>query len=119
MPKFKIRENFSNGASQNTYIPASDEVVALEIAQALYGGELEVLKVPIDIAVQEPALTAVSYKDVSIMIRNEATDNKAYLNILVDYSKNTTDIISAIKDKTINGVKADTVTIISIRAYEV
>lgn len=119
MPKFKIRENFSNGSSQNTYIPATDEASALSLAQALYGGELEVLKTPLDIAVQEPSLSAVAYKDVSVMIKNEATDNKAYINILVDASKNTNDIITTLQDKTINGVKADVVTIISIRSYEV
>lgn len=119
MPRFKIRENFSNGKSQNTYIPATDEATALSIAQALYDGELEVLKTPADIVVEEPSLSAVAYKDVSIMIKNEGTDDKAYLNLLVASTKTTTDIISTLQDKIINGVKADKVTIISIRSYSV
>ena len=48
----------------------------------------------------------------------QQTDNgaKAYLNFTIPTSKHEGDVISALQDKTINGVKADKIIIVGMRS---
>ena len=115
MAKFKVKEIFANGKTVNTFVSCTDETTALGISTALYGGKHEVFEASTDVTVSQAKLTNVAYKDVSVMLKNNATDDKTYLNFLMKSTKTTADVKTALLNKTVNGVKADIVVITSIR----
>ena len=114
MPNYQIKEVFTNGASQNTYISATDESTALGVAQAFYGGNHQAFEESASVTTEEAAITPVSFKRARIMLKNEATDDTTFLNLIVKDTVSDLDIEAALKNKTINGVHADKVTILSI-----
>jgi len=57
-------------------------------------------------------------RDVTVMIQNEITGEKGYLRFLIDTTKHEGDVITALKDKTFNGVKAEKVVIIGMRTVQ-
>lgn len=119
MPKYKIVEVFTNDVKQSTYIPAVSETAALEICTAIYGGNHQAFEESTSITTEEPALTPVSYKRAKIMLKNEGTDDVTFFDLIVKDTVSDLDIEVALKDKTINGVKADKVTVLSINKVTV
>ena len=63
----------------------------------------------------EGSAVATPYNQVSVMVKNDA-GLKTYLNLAVKSTKSEADIYGALKAKTFNGVKADYLAIISMRA---
>ena len=53
-------------------------------------------------------------RDVRVMIQDETSGSKDYLNFLIKSTKHEGDVISALVGKTFNGVKADKVVVISM-----
>ena len=119
MPSFKVRETFTDGSTQNTYLNTGTEAEALGICQTLYGGEHEVLETPIDVVVAEADLVPVPYKRVGVTLRNEGTDSVTFLDLLVKSTVSSADVITTLTGKTINGVLANVVSINSIKSHAV
>jgi len=92
------------------YFPADDEN-AKAFADALMPGEYEILKK----VGESGSDTATDAKFFSVMLRNEESHEKTYLSFYAKSNKTTNDVISALKGKTFNGVKADTVIILKAR----
>jgi len=114
MARFKITETFTNGVSQNTYISAIDEATALGICVALYGGNHQAFEASSSITVTDASITPVSFKRVRVMLKNVATEDTTFLSFIVKDTVSDLDVEATLKNKTINGVSADTVTILSI-----
>ncbi len=119
MPKFKVEETFTNGVRQNTYISAVSETAALEICTAIYGGQHQAFEESTSITTEQAALTPVSYKRAKIMLKNVATSDVTFFDLVVKATVSDLDIEAALKNKTINGVNADTVTVLSINKVTV
>lgn len=109
MPRYKVRETFTNDVVQNTYIDAANEATALQICVSLYGGNHEVFEESTAVTTEDEALAAVSFNRASIMIKDDSTKNVAFLNLLVKSDIDIDEIETALLTKTINGVKADSV----------
>jgi len=94
-----------------TYVPATDEN-AKNFAEALLPGEYEVLA-----RVGENGSDNVTdgYVVWSVMVK-DVNDLKTYLTFATSLNKSGDDIISALKGKTFNNVKADEVVIINSRS---
>lgn len=97
-----------------SYVPASD-TDAKNFAEALLPGEYEVLS-----KVGETGNDNVTdgYRIWSVMIKSSETDTKTYLTFATPLNKTSKDIISALKGKTYNDVKADEVVVINARAVQ-
>ncbi|MDO8454076.1 MAG: hypothetical protein Q7S59_05850 [Sulfurimonas sp.] len=54
-------------------------------------------------------------RDVNVMISNLTTGEKGYLSFLIEETKHEGDVISALLNKTFNGVKAERVVVVSMR----
>ena len=104
-----IRQKLGNKVF-TTYVPATDEN-AKEFAETFLPGEYEVLA-----KVGENGSDNVTdgYRVWSVMIKN-SNDLKTYLTFASPLDKSSGDIISALKGKTFNNVKADEVVIINSR----
>ncbi len=57
-------------------------------------------------------------RDVNVMVQNETSGAKAYLNFLIKSTKHEGDVIAALLNKTFDGVLADKVVVISMRSRE-
>jgi len=104
-----IRQKLGNKIFVN-YVPADDEN-AKAFADALLPGEYEILKK----VGESGSDTATDARFYSVMLRNEESHEKTYLSFYAKSNKTTNDVISALKGKTFNGVKADTVIILKAR----
>ena len=113
MPKFKIRQNFSNGSSSSVVIPAANEATALAVGQALMDSELEVLEAPLDITVTDASATNVSYKKVAVVAKHSASGNKTFINFIAKATVSIIDVETFFIGKTINGVSIDAVSVSS------
>ena len=104
-----IRQKLGN-KTFTSYVPATAEN-AKNLADAVLPGEYEILE-----KVGESGSDTVSggYRFWSVMIKN-SSDLKTYLSFVAPLSKNSNDIINALKGKTFNDVKADRVVIINSR----
>jgi hypothetical protein len=118
MAKFKIRENFSNGASHSMIIPAADEATALLVGQSLLDGELEVLEAPADVTATEALSANVGYKRFDLTLKDSTTGDKAYYSFLAKATITTLDVQAYFVGKSINGVHADTIDI-RVKSYSV
>lgn len=114
MPKFKVREKFSNGSAQNAYLSATDEATALGICNAIYGGNHQAFEESSGINTEEASLTPVSFKRVNTVLKNDATNDTTFFKFIVKDSVSDLDVIAALKGKTINDVLVDKVTVLSI-----
>jgi len=121
MPKFKIREEFTDGSTQNFYVSANDEATALGIATTLFGGEHLVLEEvdPAVVAVTEQAPTSVGYWGATVTLKQEDTDAVTFVSMLFDNAKSSNEVMEAFKAKTINGVRADAVSLSGIYFVDV
>ncbi len=54
-------------------------------------------------------------RDVNVMIKNDTTGEKGYLSFLIESTKHEGDVMSALLNKTFNGIKAESVIIVSMR----
>ena len=54
------------------------------------------------------------YKHATIMLRDETTKKKIYLRCYIKGTKTEDDIVTALKGKTFNGVKADVVYVLNL-----
>jgi len=104
MAKFKIRQNFSNGSSSNTYIQAASEALALGVAQNLMDSNLEVLSEPAGVPATLASATNVAYKKFSVVCQDSATGNKTFVNFVGKSTVSIIDVETFFKGKTINGV---------------
>ena len=97
------------------YVP-SDADNAKALVDAVMPGEYEIFE-----KVGESGTETVSggYKKFTVMLRDDETHKKTYLNLVVPNSKNETDIKTALSGKTINGVKADAVYVMNEIIYKV
>lgn len=118
MPKYKIRETFSNGKTHSMNVATADEATALLVAQTLLGGQVEVLEAPANITVSDPSLTNVSYKRFDIMGKNVSTGDRTYFTFLGKATVTDIDVKNYFVNKTINGVHLDEVTV-SVRSYTI
>ena len=57
-------------------------------------------------------------RDVNVMIQNETSGAKAYLSFLIKQTKHEGDVISALLGKTLNGIVADKIVVISMRTRD-
>jgi hypothetical protein len=107
-----IRQRLGN-KTFTSYVPATDEN-AKALADAVLPGEYEILT-----KVGESGSETVSdgYRHWVVMIKNE-NDVKTYLSFVSPLNKDSNDVISALKGKTFNGVKADEVVIINSRTIQ-
>jgi len=104
-----IRQKLGNKVF-TTYVPATDEN-AKNFAETLLPGEYEVLT---KIGENGSDNVTDGYRFWSVMIKN-TNDLKTYLTFAAPLNKSSNDIISALKGKTFNNVKADEVVIINSR----
>jgi hypothetical protein len=88
-----------------------DDTVASTFADSFLDGEYAIYS-KVGVAGSD---TATSYNDVSVMVKS-STGLKTYLNLAVKSTKSEDEIFSALKGKTFNGVLADEVAIIKMRA---
>ena len=105
-----IRQKLGN-KTFTSYVPATDEN-AKAFAEALLPGEYEILT-----KVGESGSDNVTdgYKVFTVMIESDETHDKTYLTFVSKLSKTSDDVISGLKGKTFNGVKADKVVVINSR----
>ena len=96
-----------------TYLPCGTQE-AQAFASAVLDGETEVYKVE-SVSGTDTALTG---RDVNVMIQNDTTSAKTYLRFIVKSSKHEGDVVAALQGKTFNGVKADKVVIVGMRSAE-
>ena len=104
-----IRQRLGN-KTFTSYVPATDEN-AKALAEAVLPGEYEILT-----KVGESGSDVVTggYRFWTVMIKNDA-DLKTYLSFVAPLSKNSNDVINALKGKIFNSVKADNVVVINSR----
>jgi hypothetical protein len=104
-----IRQRLGN-KTFTSYVPADDEN-AKALAEAVLPGEYEILT-----KVGESGSDVVTggYRFWTVMIKNDA-DLKTYLSFVAPLSKNSNDVINALKGKIFNSVKADNVVVINSR----
>jgi hypothetical protein len=106
-----IRQKLGNKTFIN-YVPASDED-AKSFADALMPGEYTILT---RVAESGSDNVTEAMKWI-LMLRNEETHEKTYLTFYAPLSKSENDIRDALLGKTFNGVKADTIVVITARKY--
>ena len=108
-----IRQKLGN-KTFTSYVPATAEN-AKGLADAVLPGEYEILE-----KVGEAGSDAVTggYRFWTVMVKNDA-DLKTYLSFVAPLSKSSNDIITALKGKTFNGVKADNVVVINSRTVNI
>ena len=108
-----IRQKLGNKTFTN-YVPAGDED-AKSFADALMPGEYTILT-----KVGESGSETVSdgYRHWVVMIKNE-NDVKTYLSFVSPLNKNSNDVISALKGKTFDTVKAEVVYVLNERDYTI
>ena len=108
-----IRQKLGN-KTFTSYVPATYEN-AKALADAVLPGEYEILT-----KVGESGSDIVSggYRFWTVMIKNDA-DLKTYLTFVAPLGKSSNDIITALKGKTFNGVKADNVIVINSRTVNI
>lgn len=94
-----------------SYVPAG-HASALAFADAVLDGSYDIFEETSKIG-SDAVSTA---RDVTVMLQNETTFAKTYLRFVIPSSKDEQDVITALLTKTFNGVKADKVVIISMRA---
>lgn len=108
--KSMIRNKVGN-KTFTLYVPAS-HTNAQAFADAVLDGESIVFSQG---SVTGTGVGVVSYRDVSLMIQNNTTGQKAYLGFAIKSNKNEDDVISALLNKTFNGVKAEKIVITGMR----
>lgn len=98
------------GLKTHSFRLPADDVVAKAFCESMLDGEY------VGYASQGVVGTdtATGYMQVAVMVKNTA-GLKTYLNMACKSTKSETDIYTALKDKTFNGVKADHLAIISMR----
>jgi len=109
--KSMIVNEFSNGKSLTSYVPAG-ATEAQAFADAVLDGETTVFE-QTSVAGSDSVDTA---RPVDVMIQDKETGSKTYLNFVIPTSKHEGDVIAALQDKTVNGVKADKVVIVGMRS---
>jgi hypothetical protein len=106
-----IRQKLGNKTFTN-YVPAGDED-AKSFADALMPGEYTILT-----KVGESGSDNVTQsRKWVVMLRSEETHEKTYLTFYAPISKTSDDVKNALTGKTFNGVKADTIVVITARKY--
>jgi len=111
MAKSMIVNEFDNGKRLTCYVPAG-ATEAQSFADAVMESKTTVFE-QTSTAGSDIVDTA---RHVDVMIQQTDTGAKAYLNFIIPTAKHEGDVISALQDKTINGVKADKIVIIGMRA---
>ena len=104
-----IRQKLGNKTFTN-YVPAGADD-AKSFADSFLPGEYEILEK----VGESGSDTATEARFYSVMLRNEESHEKTYLSFYAKSNKADSDVISALKGKTFNGVKADTVIILNAR----
>ena len=108
-----IRQKLGN-LTLTSYVPASDEN-AKALADAVLPGKYEIFT---KIGESGNETVTGGYKKFTVMVKNES-GLKTYFNIVTSQSKTSTDVINALKGKTFNTVKADTVYVLNERDYTI
>jgi len=111
MAKSMIVNSFDGGKSLTTYVPAG-ATEAQAFADAVMDSATTVFE---ETSIAGSDLVDTS-RYVNVMIQQTDSGAKAYLNFTIPTSKHEGDVISALQDKTINGVKADKIIIVGMRS---
>jgi hypothetical protein len=107
-----IRQKLGNKVFTN-YVPA-DDTNAKEFADNVMVGEYDILT-----KISENGSDNVTESmKWTLMLRNDETHEKTYLNFYSPISKDENDIREALLSKTFNGVKVDSVVVIGARSYK-
>lgn len=110
MAKSMIRNQLGT-KTLTSYVPAGN-VEAQAFADAVLDGETKVYE---EISKTGSGLVDTA-RAVNVMLQQEDTGAKTYLNFTIPTSKHEGDVIAALETKTFNGVKADKVVVVSMRA---
>ena len=108
-----IRQKLGNTVFTK-YVPA-DDTAAKSLADGVLPGEYEIFT-----KVRESGSDNVTdgYKKFTVMVKSEG-GLKTYFSIVTSLSKTSTDVINALKGKTFDTVKADTVYVLNEREYTI
>jgi len=99
------------GAKTSSFRLPCDDTVATEFCGVFLEGEYAVYALNSTMGTDTPT----GYNLVNVVISN-ALGLKTYLSLAVKLGKNESDIFSALTGLTFNGVKADNISIISMRS---
>lgn len=119
MSKIKCVETFTDSSRNTTYLEVANSATALTICGTLFGGQVEIFEESTGISVTEPELIAVNSKLIKVALINETSDKSTFLQMYVKTTVSSLDIINGLIGKTIDGVKAEKVNIISSATYNV
>jgi hypothetical protein len=108
-----IRQKLGNTVFTN-YVPA-DDTAAKSLADGVLPGEYEIFT---KVGESGSDNVADGYKKFTIMIKSEG-GLKTYFSIVTSLGKSSTDVINALKGKTFDTVKADTVYVLNEREYTI
>lgn len=99
------------GAKTSTFTLPCDDTVAIAFCADMLDGEYAVYAETSKLGTD----TAVGYNQVSLVISN-TLGLKTYLNLAVKLGKSEADIYAVLAGLTFNGVKAENISIISMRS---
>lgn len=119
MAKIKCVETFTDSSKNTTYLEVNDAATALTICGVLFGGQTEIFEESTGVTVSEPSLVAVSCKLMKIALINETLDTSTFIQLYVKSTVSSLDLINGLIGKTIDGVKAEKVNIVSSVSYTV
>lgn len=119
MSKIKCVETFTDGSRNTTYLEVANAATALTICGIMFGGQIEIFEPSTGITESEPELVSVNSKLVKVALVNETSDKSTFLQLYVKSTVSSLDIINTLMGKTIDGVKAEKVNIISSTSYNV
>jgi len=119
MARIKCVETFTDESRNTTYLDVSDAATALGICGTLFGGKVEIFEESTGVTVSEPELVAVGCKLIKVALINETSDKSTFLQMYVKSTVSALDVINNLMGKTIDGVKAEKVNIISSVSYAV
>ena len=119
MARIKCIETFMDESRNTTYLDVSDAATALTICGTLFGGKTEIFEESVGVTVSEPELIAVGCKLIKVALINETSDKSTFLQFYAKSTVSSLDVINNLIGKTIDGVKAEKVSIVSSVSYAV
>jgi len=111
MPKFVIKETFTNGTTSRLSLQTGTEAEALTLAGTLLGGQVSALIVPSTIPVTEESATVVDYIHYNCYCADSTTGSSTFVAFDAKDTVSDLDVRNMLIGKTINGVNIDTVTV--------
>lgn len=119
MARIKCVETFMDDSRNTTYLNVTGAAVALTICGTLFRGKIEVFEESTGVVTTEPELISVGSKLMKVALINETSDRSTFLQFYVKSTVSSLEVINNLMNKTIDGVKAERVNIVSSVSYSV